>query len=209
MATKAKSSTRTFRLNNMTGLLNTESEENNYLTFDPNANYGAGLTQIPFEFRAMENWMPINRGGLSVTFGYDQFFDTTVASSITGLTRFNKSDGTSLFIFSQGTKVYKLVSGVKTDIGATVSNGAYLDFTTAKDKLIITDGVGASSTYDGTTVAALVNAPTRLRQTIFAQNRLWGFGEVAPDESLLYYSDADTLDNMASNFVNCNCNDGQ
>jgi hypothetical protein len=60
-----KPKTRTFRINNMTGLMNTMAEENSYLGIDPNANMGYGATTIPFEFKNIENWMPLNRGGLS------------------------------------------------------------------------------------------------------------------------------------------------
>jgi hypothetical protein len=200
---------RTFRLNNMTGLLNTMSEENNYLTFDPNANLGAALTQIPFEFKMVENWMPTNRGGLSKTFGYSQFFNTGTASKVTGLYRFRRSDGSNFFMYGQGTKAYKLVAGVPTDIGATFGNGAWLHFETAMDKLIICDGVNAPVTWDASSTGSLTNGPSVLRATVFYQNRLFGFGNTGVNGSYVYYSDSGTLDNMANNFVSCSPNDGQ
>lgn len=206
---KKTGSRRTFRLNNMTGLMNTMSEDNNYLTFDPNANLGAGLTQIPFEFKNVENWSPINRGGLSKAFGYSQFYSTGNSSKITGLYRFSKSDSTSFFLYGQTTKVYKLVSGTATDIGATFSSGAYLHFETALDKCIICDGVNAPVTYDGTTTGSLTNAPSVLRATLFYQNRLFGFGNTGNNSSYVYYSDASSLNNMANNFISCDTNDGQ
>jgi hypothetical protein len=210
---------RTFRLNNMTGLMNTMSELNAYLTFDPNAPMGAGLTQIPFEFQLVENWQPINRGGLSTATGFSLYKDTGSATKISGLYRYNKSDGTSLFMFSQGTKVYKLVSGTATDIGATIA-ATYIHFNTAQDKLVFCDGTNAPQKWDGTTLSNLssggdATACAGFKQTVYYQNRLFGFS-ATHDTSLLYYSKSgDITAGYAGGsapdggFINCDVNDGQ
>lgn len=214
MAKGSKTGTRrTFRLNNMVGLMNTEAEENAYSTFDPNAKLGVTVTSIPFEFKNIDNWQPISRGGLSKMSGFDEHFNTSVNSPIRALGRFVKSDGTSLFIYSQGTNVYKLVSGVSTSIGATVADD-YHWYETAMDKFIICDGVGVPQVYDGTTVTALATggdgtAATGFKQVLWYQNQLFGFS-ATHDTSLLYHSDIGVITTgYSTNFINCDTNDGE
>jgi hypothetical protein len=206
----AKQNIKTFRISNFKGGMNTQSEDNNVFTLDPNGKLGAAFTQVSTEFRNLDNWLPLNRGGISKVPGNTEFFDSAVSSNITGLYRYTKSNGTSLFLFSQGTKVYKVVAGVKTDIGATIANGAYTHFETAYDTLIICDGSSAPQKFDGTTVANLGGSPpSGARQALFYQNRLWMFSSTS-NQSLLYYSEGgDIEDGYASNFVSCDTNDGQ
>lgn len=199
MANKVKQ----FRLNNLTGGMNSQGEANTLASFDYKG------TGVQAEAEDIENFVPLNRGGQSKTTGFSLFKDTSSANKITGLYRFIKSDGTSLFLFSQTTKVYKLVSGTITDLGATISSGAYTHFETALDKCIICDGVSAPATFDGTTIGSLTNAPSVLRATLFYANRLFGFGNTGANSSYVYYSDAGTLNNMANNFISCDVNDGQ
>lgn len=195
--------TKLFRLNNLGGGINSQAEANALASFDYN---GQG---VQAEANDIENFYPSLRGGQSKTTGFSTFYNTGSANKITGLYRYKKSDGTSLFLYGQTTKVYKLVSGTATDIGATFASGAYLQFETALDKLIICDGASAPVTWDGTTTGSLTSGPAVLRGTLFYQNRLWGFGNTGNNGSYVYYSDAGTLDNMGSNFVTCDANDGQ
>lgn len=198
----------------MTGLVNTMVEDNAFTTLDPNAQLGVGFEQIPFEFKQINNFKPTRRGGLSKTFGFSLFKDVGTSTPIYGLYRFIKSDGTSLFIESRSGTVYKIVGGTETSIGMTVTAGAYLGFETAYDKMIVCDGVGAPQTYDGTTVANLTTgadatAATGFQQPVFHMNRLFSFSKTH-DQSLLYYSNGGLIGSgYASNFINCNVNDGQ
>lgn len=210
----AKRSRRVFRINNMTGLMNTMAEDNAYLTIDPNANYGVGINQTPFEFKRVENWMPINRGGLSKTFGFSLHKNVGSSTPITGLYRYIKSDGNRYFLVSYGNTVYKLVGSTLTSLSMTVSNNAYLHFETAYDECVVCDGSNSPQTFDGTTVANLTSgsdatALNGARQAIFYQNRLMLFSSTH-DQSLVYYSDpGDISAGYASNFINCDVNDGQ
>src|SRR5688572_258987 len=102
---------RTFRINNMTGLMNTMAEDNAFLTIDPNANLGVGFSEIPFEFKRIENFKPANRGGLSKSKGYSVAKYVGSNTPITGLYRFTLSNGTSKFIVGYGNTVYSLLSG--------------------------------------------------------------------------------------------------
>jgi len=198
-----------FRISNFLGGMNTVAEDNNVFTLDPNALLGNAFTQVRTEFRNLDNWLPLKRGGISKAPGFELFKNTGSTDDITGLYRYIKADGTSLFLYSQGTAIYKLVAGTATSIGATITSGAYTHFETALDKLVYCDGVLAPKTWDGTTVAALTNGPSVLRATLWTQNRLFGFGNTGTNASYVYYSDAGTLDNMANNFISCDVNDGQ
>ncbi len=214
MAKTATGFRRTFRINNMTGLMNTMAEENAYLTLDPNANLGAGAISVPFEFKNVTNWMPLNRGGLSKTFGYSLHKNTGSGTAITGLYRFTPSSGSSQFLVSTGSTLYTLSAGVLTATGMTVSNNAYLHFETAYDKAIVCDGFGDPKTYDGSTVANLSSGADATviqgaRQSAFYANRLFLFS-ATHDTSLLYYSDPGNIAaGYASNFIACDVNDGQ
>lgn len=188
------------------------SELNAYSTFDPNAKMGAVFTEAPFEFRTVDNWQPINRGGMSKATGFTLYKDTGVSSKINAMGRYRKSDGTNLFIFSQGTDVYKLVSGTITSLSTTVAD-VYQHYETALDKLIICDGTNIPKTFDGTSVTDLATstdgtAATGFKQTQWYKNRLFGFS-ATHDTSLLYYSDAGVISTgFSSNFINCDVNDG-
>lgn len=206
--------TKIFRINNFTGLMNTMSEENNFLGIDPNASLGVGATTIPFEMKNIENWMPSYRGGLSKTFGFTLLKYVGSSTPITGLYRYLKADGTSKLIVSYGNTVYSLAGGVLTSTTMTVTNGAYLDFQTAYDKLVVCDGAAKPQTYDSTTVADLAagadaTAVLGARQSCFYANRLFVFS-ATHDQSLLYYSDAGNIGTgYAANFIPCDVSDGQ
>lgn len=201
---------KTYRLNNLSGGMNTVSEVDALASFDYQ---GSG---VQAEASDIENFIPTNRGGQTKNGGFTLYKNTGSANAITGLYRFIKSDGTSLLLFSQTTKVYKLVSGTITDLGATISSGAYTHFETALDKCVICDGVSAPVFYDGSSITTISNgAPTGARQSLFYQNRLWLFGGTS-NPSLLYFSKAGDLTqgyNGASapdgGFVSCDVNDGQ
>lgn len=196
---------KTFRLSNLSGGINSIAEENAVASFDFN---GQGVAA---EARDIENFIPLNRGGQSKTTGFSTFYDTGNAQKITGLYRYITSSGTSFFLYGQGTKVYKLVSGVATDIGITVADGAYLHFETAMDNCVICDGVNDPVYYDGTNWYYMSDAPppTAARQSLYYQNRLWMFSATS-DTSLVYYSDPSDIDyGYSSQFVPCDVNDGQ
>lgn len=201
--------TKKFRINNMTAGMNTISEGHSLNTIDPNATAGAGFVQMGFEFLNMDNWEIINRGGISKDFGASLYKDTGVASPITGLGRYKNSSAASIFMFSQTTKVYKLVSGTITDIGATIASGAYTHFENAGDYLIICDGqtAAAPQKWDGTTVSALGGTPPNAaKMSLYTQNRLFMFAS----DGYLYYSDANNISaGYGANFVACNRNNGQ
>lgn len=200
----AKSNPKTFRLNNLTGGINSISEDNAIASFDF-ANVG-----VAAEAKDIENFAPLYRGGQSKAKGFTTFYNTGSASKITGLYRYINSSGSNLFLYGQGTKVYKLAAGVATDIGATVANNAYLHFETATDKVVICDGVNAPVYYNGTTVSTFTDTPpTAARQSLFYQNRLWMFSATT-DTSLVYYSDPNDITvGYPFNFVQCDTNDGQ
>ncbi len=193
-----------FRLNNLLGGMNSVAEDNALASFDYN---GQG---VQAEARDIENFIPLNRGGQTKNFGYDIHKDTGDSSPITGMYRYIKSNGDSFFLFGQGTTAYKLVAGTITSLGYSGFNsGSYLHFETALDTCIICDGVTVPRQFDGTTVTALGGSLTGLRATVFHHNRVFGFGK-SSDPSLMYYSDAGTVDtNISTNFINCDKNDGQ
>lgn len=197
-----KAEPKRFRLNNLGGGINSVAEVNALASFDYRG------TGIQAEAADIENFAPLYRGGWSKATGFTEYYDTASASKITGLYRYIKSDGTSLFMYSQGTKVYKLVSGTPTDIGATVGSGAYIHFETASDNLIICDGVSDPVYYDGSSVSAIGGSPpTDARMSLWYQNRLWIFPS---NSSYVYYSSpSDINSGYASNFVQCDLNDGQ
>ena len=197
-------STKTFRLNNLTGGINSISEATDLITFSQTGQ-GAEASDI-------ENFAPGERGAQTTCNGFTAYY-THPSGPITGMYRFIQSNGNSYFIFSQGTSVYKLVSGTATSIGMTVTSGAYLHFETAMDKLIVCDGVLAPQTWDGTNVATIGNgAPVGARQSLFYQNRLWIFGlnGGGANSSYLYYSNPnDPTTGYSTQFVQCNTNNGQ
>lgn len=193
----------------MLGGINVVAEDNALLSIDPNANLGAAFTQVSTEFRDIQNYFPLNRGGQSRTFGFTLHKDFG-AGLITGLYRYKKSDGTNLFLVSQGNTLYKLVSGTATSLSTSLQSNAYTDFTTALDNCIICDGTNTPFKFDGTTVSTLAGSPpSGARQSLFYKNRLFIFSATS-DTSLLYYSDGGNIETgYASNFVNCDNNDGQ
>lgn len=200
---------RRFRINNMTGLINTSAEENAYITLDPNANLGSGLSQVGFEFKNIDNFAPINRGGLSKTFGFT--FEKNVGTAlITGLYRFIQSNGNRYFMVTFGNTLATLSGSTLTTQSTALANNAFIDFETAYDKCIVCDGVNGPIFFDGSTVSVLAGSPpTGARQSIFYQNRLWMFS-ATNNQSLLYYSDpGDIQAGYSSNFVQCDVNDGQ
>lgn len=196
-----KSNIQTFRLNSLTGGINSISEVNDLASFD----YGG--TGVQAEAADIENFMPLNRGGQTSTYGYTLY--KAVGTFITGLYNFRQSNGNSYFMCSYGTNVSKLVAGTLTSI-ATITSGALTHFETAQDKLVICDGTLAPQTWDGATTATLGNGiPTGARQTLYYQNRLWVFS-VTNNRSYLYYSNADDITTgYSSQFVQCDYLDGQ
>lgn len=189
-----------YRLNNLTGGVNSISEANALASFDYN---GVG---IQAEAADIENFVPLNRGGQSKTTGFDLFHDTETTSAITGIYRYIKTNGAEVFLFSQGTKVYSLAAGVATDIGATISDGAYVHFETGGDKCIICDGVSVPVHWDGTTVTAVGDTPpTGAPMSLWYQNRLF-----LPFGSYVYYSAVlDLTTGYSAQFIPCDLNDGQ
>jgi len=176
-----------FRLNNLTGGINSISEDNALISIATPQNPNAQC-----EFRDIENFIPLNRGGQSKTFGYS-LYQNTGSTAITGLYRFIQTGGNSYFIYSSGTKVYKLVSGTSTSIGTTIANGAYPSFCTAQNNLVICDGSSAPVFWNGSSITTIGNgAPTGAVASIFTQNRLWMFGGTS-NPNLLYFSTADDI----------------
>lgn len=197
----------TLRLNNLSGGINTQAEENALASFDFN---GSGVRA---EARDIENWTPSKRGGQEKAKGYTLLYDAGSAA-ITGLYRYIQADGDSYLLYSQGTAINNYNGGTPASIGATISNGAYTHFSTALDLLVYCDGVSAVNTWNGSAVAALTTgadatAMTGTRQTLYTQNRLFGFGNTS-NPNLVYYSNAGVINaGYSSNFVSCNVQDGQ
>ncbi len=205
---------RKFRLNNMTGLMNTLNEENAYITFDPGANYGSGLTSIGFEFKNVTNFQPIYRGGLSKTTGFSLYKNVGASTPIRAIGRYQKSDGTNHFIVAYGGNVYRLSTlGVLTSLSMTVSD-VYLSLLTAQDILIICDGTNVPKTWNGITSGVLctgsdATAATGFKQAIYDKSRVFAFSSTH-DTSLVYYSNPGVTNaGYASNFIACDTNDGQ
>lgn len=192
---------KTFTLPPLTGGINTLDELNNLVTFN---NQGLGC-----EFVDCENYVPKNQAGMSRVTGFSLFYDTGSTQAINGLYRFLKSDGSSYFIYSQTTKVYKLASGTPTDIGITTS-AAYLNYETAMDRLIICDALAKPFTYDGSATGSLTAAPAFAKASLFYQNRLWVISDQSPNSSYVYYSNpSDITTGYATQFVPCDINNGQ
>ncbi len=205
--------TKTFRLNNFRGGVNTVVEETAYNTVDPNAQYGVGFETVAFECKRIENFKPTYRGGLSKSPGFNLYCNTGTSDVINGLYRYIKANGTSYFMIAHGTSIYRFDGTTKTSIGMTVAN-AFVHFETAFDSLIVCDGTGNPQKWDGTTVANLTTgddatAIAGAKQLIFHQNRLFGFS-ATHDFSYVYYSDPALIDEgYSTNFVQCDVADGQ
>lgn len=200
-----------FRLPNLLGGMNVEAEDNSLLALDPNASLGAGFTTVKTEFRDQRNFAPLNRGGLSLTHGYESFRTIGPTAPVKGIFRYTKSNGTSYLLAACNGQVYDITSSSTAISGLTVSSANYPDFETALDTLIVCDGAAsAPKTWDGTTVSTLVGTPPAgAQQAIFYKNRLWVWSKTS-NQSLVYYSDAGTISTgYASNFVQCDINDGQ
>lgn len=201
-----------FRFSTLTGGMNTNAEDNALVNMSPE-DVGPGYTQIPLEFRKIQNFYPLNRGGLAKAKGFD-LFKAMGAGKITGLYEFKLSNGDSYFMVSQGTDLYKLVSGTATSLTSSLENGNYTHFETARDTLVICDAKDSRGplTWDGVSASTSTlggSPPNGAKQSLYYQNRLWMFSETS-DTSLLYYSDAGNIaSGYASNFVNCEVNDGQ
>ncbi len=207
---------KTFRIVAMNGGMNTVSEENSLISLDPNSKLGAAFVQARTEFRNIDNFRPANRGGQSKTHGFTLHYNTGSGTRIGGIYRYNKANGSSYFIYGQGGSAYNLAAGVSTDISGSMNAlYPYYHFETALDKLVICNGGTAPKTWDGTSNALLgANATEQaavlgLRQSLYTQNRLFGFSSTH-DQSLLYYSNAADIQNgYSSNFVQCDVNDGE
>lgn len=206
----AKPKTKIFRLNNMVGGINTVSEEGSLVSAAPAGFNQLGAIEIVAEARDIENFNPLKRGGQQKTFGYTLHKDVGTSTPITGLYRYIQNDNTSYFITSYGTAAYKLVSGTLTTIGVTLTSGAWVSFETADNLLVVCDGTRAPQKWNGSAAANLGGSPpSQAIQSLYYQNRLFIFGQTT-DPNLLYYSDAANVESgYASNFINCDIDDGQ
>lgn len=200
--------TKVFKSTQLTGGINTTASPDGLQVFPERG--------VPFrgtQFRDCENFFPLDRGGLKKVHGFSLYLSTGVSSPITGITRFQKSDGTNQFIYSQGTSVYRQGSGTPI---ATVANGANINFCTGNNLLVICDGVNQTQWWDGTTITANANAslPTATVIPAFYQNRFWFTTNTSPNQSNVYYSKANDItlgygDGSGSGgFVQCDYNDG-
>lgn len=189
--------------------MNTIAEENAMAVLSPSSQYGPPFSQVQAEFKTINNFIPINRGGLSKAFGFS-LYKNCGTGIVTGMHRYLKSDGTSLFLVSHGNTLYKLVAGTLTSVSTALQNNAYTDFTNATDLCVICDGTNTPLRFNGTTVSTLGGSPpSGAQQSIFYKNRLWMFSATS-NPSLLYYSDPNDIENgYSSNFVQCDVNDGQ
>ena len=191
--------------------MNVEAEDNSLLTLDPQAHLGPGFSTIQTEFRDQKNFMPLNRGGLSLTHGFELHKDIGVSAPVKGIYRYTKSNGTTYLLAACNGQIYDITSTPSAISSLTVSSSNYPDFETALDTLIVCDGAAAApKTWDGTTVSTLSGSPpTGAQQAIFHRNRLWIWSKTS-NPSLVYYSDPAVINTgYASNFVQCDLNDGQ
>jgi len=201
-------SVKTFRTTSLCGGINSTSSADGLITFPTKTNPDAAM-----QMRDQENFYPLDRGGLKKVPGFSVFKATGVSSPVTGITRFQKSDGTNQFIYSQGTSVYKL--GDPTPI-ATVASGATIRFCVGNDLLVICDGVNQMQWWDGATIHTNANAslPTAAIKAIFFQNRFWIMTATAPNQSNVYYSAPNDITQGYGDgtdlggFVQCDYNDG-
>src|SRR5882762_793477 len=208
----AKSPMKTFSSNALLGGINTVSEDNDLTSFPTSSNPSALM-----EFRDIENWAPLERGGLQTAFGFGLFLNTGGGFPVTGIVRFQNSAGTNQFIYAGGTSltgVYK--QGSATPI-ATVASGSKVNFEIGNNLLVICDGVSQMQYWDGTTLIANVNAslPAGCIACVFYQNRFWFFVSVSPNQSYAYYSAPNDITKGYGDgtglggFVQCDVNDGQ
>jgi hypothetical protein len=181
--------------------MNTTAEENNLVTFSGR--------DLGMEARDIENFIPLNRGGQRKTKGF-QLYKAVGNKPIQGIYRYKKANGDDYFLIASDGKLYRLLEGVLTTLYSAFSTSNALHFETAQDLCVLSDGAAAPQVFDGSSVAALGGGPpTGARQTLYYQNRLWVFSQTN-NQSLLYYSDAGNIAaGYASNFINCDNNDGQ
>jgi hypothetical protein len=203
MPSAPKTTTKLFRIQAMTGGINTIAEENDLIAF--------GSPQAGSEARDIENFAPLYRGGQSkAKIGFTQVVDTG-ASPVTGIYRYIKANGTNKFIVSYGNTVSTLVSTTLTPI-TTMTSNAYINFETATDNLIICDGVLSAKIYTGSVTSIITTPVGGIRQAVFYQNRLFIFSSTS-NQSLVYYSVPNQVSGAGSGystqFIQCDTNDGQ
>lgn len=202
-------SRRTFRFKNASGGINSRGEEGSLLPF------GFGLqskdqelSSVPLQFRDMENFRYLKRGGLTKSPGYT-LHKAFGAGVLTGLHRFIRANGDTFLLVTHGSNLYKLVGTTETDIG-NVTNNAYTDFSTAYNYAVICDGTAAPQKFDGTTVSALAaTAPTGTKQSLFTRDRLFLFGDPANPSLIQYSAAGDITTGYNTNLIQCDVNDGQ
>lgn len=117
-------------------------------------NYNSTPTQLnENESPEMLNMNIDERGALNKRTGYERIFQSSLGpGQINGMFRFQKKDGTTIFLFAHGTKLYKHNQDSQpTQIYNGVAN-ARVRFFTMNDKCYIMDGTNYL-VFDGTTVS--------------------------------------------------------
>ena len=208
------SNTKTFRLNNMSGGINTTAAATALASFDFNGN------GVQAEAQNIENFTPLNYQGQRSTKGFILLATGAASVPITGIYRYLKANGANYLMATQGTTLSTVAGGTLTPTGlTTLANGAYTHFTTALDKAYICDSASIPGVFDGVTASPLTTTGANAAAdsaiitgsiaSIYFQNRLFFFG-VASDPSRVFYSvPNDPTQGYSSNFIQCDVNDGE
>lgn len=147
-------------------------------------------------------------GSIQTRRGYTKVLTTSLASPISGIKPFYKSDGTKQLTYGSGTNLYRYDNaGGSVSIGSGYTNGAQWDMDVYQDQLFACNGNQPAQIWNGTTMSTLSAGltPSLLR---VHKNRVWCVQPSQP--STLYFSDAGQPSSFpAGNFININTNDSQ
>lgn len=101
----------------------------------------------------------MTKSGLEKMLGFVAYLTNAISGNptITGLYRYSKtgSGGSTEWIVTAGTKVYTAGGNAVTEIHSGITSGAYMNFCTFNNVVIMTNGIDAPLYYDGVTCAAI------------------------------------------------------
>jgi hypothetical protein len=117
-------------------------------------------------------------GSLEKRSGYKALLTTALGSAIVSIFEYNKYDGTTIYLVSTATGLFKLSSDMKTTTAVALPSGVTLTtgikaFFTMKDKCYMLTGTTYLK-YDGTTVTECAYTPTTNENTTYGANVLDG-----------------------------------
>lgn len=140
------------------------------------------------------------KGALNKRAGYERVFATPLGNgAINGMFLYRKSDGSTVFLFAHGTRLYRLDNEEPVSIYTSLAN-RQVNFFSMNGKCYVQDGTNFL-VYDGTTVSRVEDNP--YIPTITISRPPAGGGEPYEDFNLLGrgFKDSFSADGTAKEFV--------